>query len=145
GPTDKSDLNYFLGNYTLATEQWWNTNLVIGKYVSYQAIAQAIHHYDICYDKNFFYFRNPDTRLWEVHSWDLDLTWADNMYDSGCGGKDRIYQRVFDEANPPKTGIQLAYRNRIRELRDLLWNTNQAWRLIDEYAQLLRGPTNAPT
>src|SRR6185436_1695278 len=49
----KTDLNYVLGNYTGATEQWWNTNLAIGKYVSYQAIVQAIHHYDICYDKNF--------------------------------------------------------------------------------------------
>ncbi|MCI0743851.1 MAG: lamin tail domain-containing protein [Verrucomicrobia subdivision 3 bacterium] len=142
GPADKSDLNYFLGNYTGASEAWWRTNLNIGHYLSYQTMVQAIHHYDICYDKNFFYYRNPVTRLWQVHSWDFDLTWANNMYDAGCGGVDRIYQRLLDGSRP---AVQMQYRNRIREVRDLLWNTDQAHRLIDEYAWLLRGPTNGPT
>ena len=142
GPADKSDLNYFLGNYTGASEAWWRTNLNVPHYLSYQAMVQAIHHYDICYDKNFFYFRNPITRLWQVNSWDFDLTWANNMYDAGCGGVDRIYQRLLDGSRP---AIQTEYRNRVREVRDLMWNTDQAYRIIDEYAWLARGPTNGPT
>jgi len=142
GPTDKSDLNYFLANYTGATEAWWRTNLNVPSYLSYQAVVQGIHHYDICYDKNFFYYKNPITRLWQVHSWDLDLTWANNMYDPGCGGIDRIKARLLDGSRP---GIEIEWRNRVREVRDLMFNADQAYRMIDEYAWLLRGPTNGPT
>jgi hypothetical protein len=142
GPVDKSDLNYFIGNYTGQGEAWWRTNLNIPHYLSYQTMVQAIHHYDICYDKNFFYFKNPITKLWQVHSWDFDLTWADNMFDSGCGGQDRIYQRLLDGTKPV---VQMEWRNRIREVRDLMWNTDQAYRIIDEYVWRLRGPTAGPT
>ncbi len=151
GPTDKSDLNYFLSTYRStaapATEAWWRTNLNLQNYWSYQAIVQGFHHYDICYDKNYFYFRNPDTGLWSVHSWDLDLTWADNMYDSGCGGRDDLYLPVFGNGGtyPAKPAMTLEYKNRVREIRDLLFNNDQAWKLIDECAGLLRGPATPPT
>jgi len=50
GPTDRSDLNYFVGSYRGSTppvtEQWWRTNLNLANYWSYQAIVQGIHHYD---------------------------------------------------------------------------------------------------
>jgi hypothetical protein len=151
GPTDKSDLNYFLSTYrsttTPATEAWWRTNLNLMNYWSYQAIVQGIHHYDICYDKNYFYYRNPTNGFWSVHSWDLDLTWANNMYDSGCGGRDDLYLPIFGNGSnyPTKASLNIEYMNRVREVRDLLFNTDQAWKLIDEYAGLVRGPTNAPT
>ncbi|MEW6161608.1 MAG: lamin tail domain-containing protein, partial [Verrucomicrobiota bacterium] len=137
GPADKSDLNRFLSEYNSASDAWWRSNLNLPSYYSYQSIVQAIHHYDICYDKNFFYFLNPETRLWEVMSWDLDLTWAENMFDAGCGGVDRIHSRLLNPSTRPQ--LYTEYRNRIREVRDLLWNTEQAWQLIDEFARLLRG------
>lgn len=150
GPTDKSDLNYFLNTYRSTAapppDAWWRTNLNLFNYWSYQAIVQGIHHYDICYGKNYFYYRNPQTGLWSVHTWDLDLTWADNMFDSGCGGRDDLYLPVFGGGSyPAKPALTIAYKNRVREVRDLLFNTDQAWQLIDEYASRLRGPTNAPT
>jgi len=150
GPTDKSDLNSFLSTYRSSTqppsEDWWRSNLSLSNYFSYQAVVQGIHHYDICYDKNYFYYRNPETEVWSVHSWDLDLTWANNMFDSGCGGIDDLYYPVFGgNGYPAKTAINLEYKNRVREIRDLLFNTDQAWTLIDEYASLARGPTNGPT
>ncbi|HMO63738.1 MAG TPA: lamin tail domain-containing protein [Verrucomicrobiota bacterium] len=37
------------------------------------------------------------------------------------------------------------WQNRIRELRDLLWNEDEAGRLIDEYAGRLRGPAGRPS
>jgi len=151
GPTDKSDLNYFLGSYRSTAsppaETWWRTNLNLMNYWSYQAIVQGIHHYDICYDKNYFYYRNPDSGIWSVHSWDLDLTWANNMYDSGCGGRDDLFLPVFGDGGtyPSKPAMTIEYKNRVREVRDLLFNNDQAWAVIDEYAGLLRGPTTAPT
>jgi hypothetical protein len=144
GPTDKSDLNYILGNYTAKPESWWRTNWNLPRYYSYQAAAQAIHHYDICYDKNFFYYYNPSNRLWEICTWDLDLTWANNMYDAGCRGADRVYQRIFDEISPAKPNIRIEWNNRMREFRDLFWNSDEAHKLIEEYATLLRGTNSGP-
>src|SRR5690606_6459427 len=109
------------------------------KYYNYQAIVQGIHHYDICYGKNYFYFLNPETGKWSVHTWDLDLTWADNMYDAGCGGADDFKSRVTERAP-----FNLEYRNRVRELRDLLFNTDQAWKVIDEHATIVQGSGSGP-
>lgn len=151
GPTDKSDLNAFLSAYrsttSPATEDWWRANLSLSSYWSYQAIVQGMHHYDICYGKNYFYYLNPNTGLWSVHSWDLDLTWADNMYDSGCGGRDDLYSSVFGNGGtyPTKPAMTIEYKNRVREIRDLLFNNDQGWKLIDEYAALLQGPAGSPT
>jgi len=134
GPIDRSDLDYFLGTYAgNPDETWWKTNLFLEKYYSYRTIVEGIHHYDIDQGpgKNYFYYRNPDTELWSVHSWDLDLTWADNMYG---GGDEPFRSRVL-----PKPVFSIEFRNRVRELRDLLFNTNQAFRLIDEMARLVRG------
>lgn len=161
GPTDKSDLNYILNNYSSATDAWWRTNWYLPGYYSYQAIVQAIHHYDICYNKNYFYYYHPEMRLWMIIPWDLDLTWAHNMYDSNCGGIDNIASRLFNATAVAGTGansgtrnmqlggtrplIELEFKNRVREIRDLLFNRDQTWRLIDEYAAIARGPTNIPS
>jgi Lamin Tail Domain/CotH kinase protein/Immunoglobulin domain/Bacterial TSP3 repeat len=162
GPTDKSDLNYILNNYTGATDQWWRTNWNLFRYYSYQAIVQGIHHFDISDNKNYFYYYDSSTRLWEVVSWDLDLTWAHNMYRSDVAGSgvDRLAERILNPTKEAGTGPQsgtgvmrlsntrpvfdMEFRNRVREIRDLLFNTNQAWQLIDEYAALARGPVGTP-
>jgi hypothetical protein len=141
GPTDKSDLNAFLaGQNSGSPASWWRANWYLPNGYSYQAIVQAIHHYDIAAGKNYYYYRNPITGLWTVHPWDLDLTWADNMYDAGGQGGE-----VFKSYAIPKPELNLEYRNRVREIRDLLFNTDQTWLLIDEYAGLLRGPATGPT
>lgn len=148
GPTDKSDLTYLQANYGAATEQWWRTNWNLPRHYSYQAIVQGIHHFDIADGKNYFFYRNPETRLWETCTWDLDLTWADNMYRAGQqGGDEPLKSRLLNNFANPGTlpNVNIEFRNRVRELRDLLWNSDQAFKLIDEYAALLRGPTNGPT
>lgn len=160
GPTDKSDLNFVLNNYTGATDAWWRTNWDLPKYYSYQAIIQAIHHYDINADKNFFYYTNALTRKWEVFCWDLDLTWAHNMYNAPWGGNNALATRILNVQTVAGTGSQagtsniklsgaraafdLEFRNRVREIRDLLYNTDQAWKLISEYAGLVLEPGNTP-
>ncbi|MBL9137251.1 MAG: lamin tail domain-containing protein [Verrucomicrobiales bacterium] len=144
GPADNSDLSQFLRDYNQATENWWRANLDVPSYLSYQTVVQAIHHYDICYDKNFFYYRNPESQRWQVIPWDLDLTWAENMYDAGCGGVDRIKQRLLSNA-AQFPAVWRQWQNRIREFRDLFWNSDEAARLIDEQAGRLRGPATGPT
>ena len=96
-------------------------------------------------------------------SWDLDLTWAHNMYRSDAGGcgVDWLGDRILTPIKEGGTGAQagtgvmrlsgarpafdLEFRNRLREIRDLLFNTNQAGKVIDEHAGLMRGPGAGPT
>lgn len=145
GPLDRSDLNAFLNTYnsTTPTESWWRTNLDLRSYFGYQTIAQGIHHYDIADGKNYFYYRDPARGLWVVQPWDLDLTWANNMYRAGqTGGDEPFKSKVlsnFSLTAPRYPAIAMEFRNRVRELRDLLFNTDQAWAAIDEQALLIRG------
>ena len=162
GPTDKSDLNYILNNYNNATDAWWRTNWALTNFYSYQTMVQAIHHYDINAGKNYFYYRYPDSGLWKVIPWDYDLSWAHNMYLSEWGGLTALTPRILTGATAvagtgnqsgthnlalsgQRPAFELEFRNRVREICDLLFNTNQAWQLIDEHAWLVRGPATAPT
>ena len=138
GPTavsDRSDLSKFMSTYQgTPTDAWWRTNLDLNRYYNYRSIVEAIHHYDIDEGagKNYMYYLNPVTGLWSVHSWDLDLTWANNMYG---GGVSPFKNRVL-----PRPAFGLEYRNRLREIRDLLFNSEQAGLLIDEYAAMIHDP-----
>lgn len=144
GPTavsDSSDLMRFMSGYSgNPTESWWRTNFDLAGYYGFQAISQAIHNYDIGAGKNYFYYLNPVTGRWSFHPWDLDLTWADNMYDAGGQGADPFKNRVL-----PQPAFEVEYRNRVRELRDLLFNTDQAYQVIDEYAAMIHDPAGAPS
>ncbi len=150
GPKDKSDLNAFLSYGT--TETWWRTNCDLPNYYNYRAIVDSIHHYDIGHGKNYFYYRNPQTAKWTALAWDLDLTWADNMYlsDSGIAGlspsgnpTEPFFSRVF---GPTQTGpgpipvLRREMRNRIREVQDLLFTPEQTGMLIDEMASVIYQP-----
>lgn len=136
-PTNKSDLNAFINTYTNTTpsEQWWRDNMDLDKYYSYRAIVEGIHHYDIGYGKNYYYLNNPETGKWETHPWDLDLTWADNMYGNGA--------EPFRDRVLPISVFGTEYRNRMREIRDLLYNDEQAGMLIDEQASFVYTPGEA--
>ncbi len=160
GPSNKSDLNYILGNYggpnniPAASDAWWEAHWDLDSYYSYQTIVQAIHHYDINANKNYFYYHNPETDLWQVVPWDLDLTWANNMYHPSWGGLNTLADRILDaDSNGTdlilpgtnRPAFRIAFRNRIREIRDLLLNQDQAGQLIDEQAALLRDPGSVPS
>ncbi|MEX2139181.1 MAG: lamin tail domain-containing protein [Pirellulales bacterium] len=135
-PSNRSDLNQFLTTYINSTpsEQWWRENFDLQRYYSYRSIVEAIHHYDIdeSAGKNYFYYHNPETGKWSVHAWDLDLTWANNMFGNGDEPfRDRVLPR-------PEFGVE--YRNRLREIRDLLYNSEQTGMIIDEFAQHIYRP-----
>ncbi len=142
-PKNKSDLNAFIGSAGYggtngASEAWWRTNVELADYYNYRVIVEAIHHYDIGDGKNYFYYNNPDTAKWQQLPWDLDLTWADNMYGSG---NEPFLSRIF--GNGSTTGIaplRTELRNRARELLDLLFNAEQTGMLIDEMASFIWQP-----
>jgi hypothetical protein len=136
--TNKSDLKKFMSDYqSNPPEDWWRTNLDLPRYYSYRSIIECIHHYDVdeAQAKNYDYYLNPETLRWQVIPWDLDLTWADHMYGNG---NEPFRNRVLR-----KPTFRLEYENRLREIRDLLYNTNQAWAVIDECAAIVSGPAGS--
>ncbi|HLH53601.1 MAG TPA: CotH kinase family protein [Verrucomicrobiae bacterium] len=129
--TNLSDLFGFMNDYMRpnTTDPWWKENFDLTNFYSYRAICECIHHYDVDQGKNYDYYHNPQTGRWEIIPWDIDLTWADNMYGSG---EDPFKRRVLSRSN-----FRRDYQNRVREIRDLLFNPEQTGQIIDEYASVI--------
>jgi hypothetical protein len=135
-PTDGSDLRELIsalrGNIS---ESWWRKNVDLQRYYSYRSIIEAIHHYDISDGKNYTFYRNPKTAQWQVIPWDIDLSWGDHMY----GGGHEPFMRILSRPD-----FRIEYQNRLRDIRDLLYNPDETGRLIDECASIIwrpRGPS----
>jgi hypothetical protein len=138
-PVDGSDLAAFQDAYNGKDqpEEWWRDNLDLPRYYSYRAIVECLHHYNIGEGKNYSFYRNPETKRWQTVPWDLDLTWADEMYGTG---NEPFKARVLR-----KPAFDREFQNRLREVRDLLFNEEQTGALIDQYAKVLTDPGHERT
>jgi hypothetical protein len=136
--SDGSDIRDFMNACRRnQPDSWWGANFDLASYYSYRAICECIHHYDTGEGKNYDYFHNPKTGRWQMIPWDIDLTWADNMYGSG--------EDPFKHLVLSRSEFRIEYQNRLREIRDLLFNPEQTGRLIDEYASVIWDPSGKPS
>jgi len=139
GPTgvlDKADVIAFRNAYQASpTATWWRANVDLLSYYGYRTILEGVHHYDNGYGKNYFYYLNPLTMVWSQLPWDVDLTWANNMY--GNGDEPFKHCGLLNQSS-----LNLEYKNRIREIRNLLFNNDQCWQLINDYAVIINDPNN---
>ncbi|MHC4500256.1 MAG: CotH kinase family protein, partial [Planctomycetota bacterium] len=138
--TDSSDIIAFKDTYeTSPSANWWGSNVNLECYYGYRAIYHAAHHGDIT-SKNHFFYLNPEpttnewgtNNLWWQLPWDVDLTWttyygsmSDPFSRSGLLG-----HAIFN----------IAGKNRVREVCDLLFNPEQMNQLIDEFAGIIDDP-----
>ncbi len=136
GVTDKSDLIEFMNRYIFTSPDglWWRENFDLGTYYSFRSILEAVHHYDVDQGKNYDYYLNPETGRWSILPWDLDLTWAKNMF--GVGNE------PFRTPVLSNIVFMVEYQNRLREIRDLLFNPEQINILLEEQAALIDSPAN---
>ena len=142
-PTDKSDLNALLATYqsgdpTPPDTQWWRDNVDLEDYYSFRAIMVAIHDYDKAFGKNYYFYHNPETNKWSIYTWDLDLTWTTTYGGGGGAGPLQNDANAFPPLNDPV--LRLEYNNRVRELVDLLFNTEQTGKLLDQIASFVYQP-----
>jgi len=137
GVTNGSDLNRFKQGYFYdpdPTEQWWRNNVDLECYYSYRAVIEGVHHGDVGYGKNYFFYLNPETNIWSQLPWDVDLSWANNMYGDG---EDPFRKQGGIHRRPV---LFLEFLNRLREFHDLLYNPEQMNQLIDEFASIIDDP-----
>ncbi len=132
-PSNGSDLNQFLSAYTGASETWWRQNVNLPAYYGYYAVYQAVHDGDIT-SKNWFLYHDPDTNQWWQLPWDKDLTWT-TYYGSNDPTDPFSRAGLLNISN-----IGIENKNRLREVTDLLFNTDQTNQLIDEYAAVINDP-----
>jgi hypothetical protein len=133
-PGDLSDLNAFMQSYLRLNPDsaWWQSQFNLDGYYRFRAALEAVHHYDVDEGKNYFYFHNPDDGKWSIWPWDLDLTWADTFYGAGA--------EPFRDRVLPQPAFAIAYQNQLREVRDLIFNSEQMNLLIDEMTAIINTP-----
>jgi len=138
--TNGSDLSAFMSRYnSRPSETWWDVNVNLAGYYGYRCVVEGVHHGDIGYGKNWFFYLNPETNKWSMLAWDVDLTWANNMYGNG----EDVFKnqgRIFSNPN-----ILIEYQNRLREFHDLLYNADQLYQVLDDLADIIDPPTGGPT
>ncbi|MEM7395225.1 MAG: CotH kinase family protein, partial [Verrucomicrobiota bacterium] len=137
-PSDRSDLDTFQATYQgpPPSEHWWRDNLDLDNFYTFRAIAMAIHDYDIHNNKNYFYYHNPDDDRWQVINWDLDLCWTTTY--NGGGGNGPLNRHMLYAPNYDPFIIE--YNNRVREIVDLLFNSEQVDMAIEEVCQFVYTP-----
>jgi len=138
--TDGSDLRAFMSGYnSRPSEAWWDQNVNLAGYYGYRCVVEGVHHGDIGYGKNWFFYLNPETNKWSMLPWDVDLTWANNMYGNG----EDVFKRqggIFSNQS-----MLIEYQNRLREFHDLLYNADQLYQVLDDLADIIDRPTGGPT
>jgi len=129
GATDTSDVHTFMDRYEQdqLSIAWWRANFDLAGYYSFRAILEAVYHYDTGEGRNYFYYLNPESKQWSILPWDVDQTWNASIYGDG---REPFVEAVLERK---ELNFHLEYQNRLREIRDLLFNPEQIGLLIDEY------------
>lgn len=148
-PLDSSDWNAFRDAHVngTPTEAWWRANMDMDNFYSFYALSRLTGNVDLRGGYNhYFYHRSSDNR-WVVMPWDLDMMFIAKTHHLTNGQSASIDAAKSILQNP---ALALEYRNRCRELLDLLASDNtpgggQFGQLIDEFAQIVNPAGQAVT
>ena len=134
-----SELEEFIGGYRngRTPQEWWEQNVKLDTYYSYRAIVDGVHHYDIPDAWNSVFYHHPETDQWWMLPWDVDLTWDGNIYANDTEGFSQVWKRYPEH--------RLAFESRVREIRDLLFNDDQGWEVLNELAAIIAHPGSEAT
>ena len=126
---------------------WLNQHINYDHYWRYHAIIEAVRHFDVApnlaeHVKNrTFYFTPPTEKhplgLQHTLPWDSETSWGPNWN----GGVDWVKQAMGakDDNRQPEDRelLDIGYRNTVREVRDLIWQTDQLNTMLDRIADKL--------
>jgi len=136
-PADGSDLTVFRNGYNQTnTVAWWKANLNLQGYYSFVAVNRAVNNMDLREGYNVYYYHDPQTNLWTVVPWDLDMLYLPVTHWSGV-------LNIQNCLNHPE--FRIGYQNRGREIQDLLLSTDKVGQLVDELAAFVNPQDQALT
>jgi hypothetical protein len=157
---DLSDLNTFIsattgynkggGSATVAplvsaiqSEAWFRANVNLPEYYNWRAVTEAVNQTDRRELENVVYFRDPTDGRWQILPWDCDLLyegfdrWGPQSVQTAT---DLLqYEQIARGLLHP--AILTEFQNRSRELQDLLLNSDQAWKVVDEFLSIITDET----
>ena len=136
GPTqsrDSSDYDALRNGYNRSQPiQWWRGNVDLEGYFTFRAINRAINNMDLREGWNIAQYHNPETDRWTVIPWDLDMLYMPLTHWSGVMN--------FQNALTQHARLLLEYKNRARELQDLLFTPDQFGQVVDELSAFVNPP-----
>jgi len=136
GPTqsrDASDYNALKRGYNRSQPiSWWHANVDLEGYFNFRATNRAINNMDLREGWNAGQYHNPYTDRWTVLAWDLDMLYMPLTHWSGVMN--------FQNCLSQHSTLAMEYRNRTRELRDLVFNEDQFGQLVAQYVSVLSPP-----
>lgn len=124
---------------TSQTDDWLLSNVNYTNWYRYHSISEAVRNYDTWpsanknaawyFDTNYTAANAYNGRFWTL-PWDLTDTWGPtwNL------GQDLAWNGIWGSTSTLHTNMQREYRNAMRELRDLLFQSDQINPIIDALA-----------
>lgn len=114
---------------------WWRSHLDLDAYFSFHALNRLLANIDLRPGGNHYLYQKPEGR-WVVLPHDLDMMFIPKTHQPG------VTEQSFCLEQPT---LHLAYRNRAREILDLLGtdarpNGGQIGQLVEEMTRVLRPP-----
>lgn len=144
-PGDGSEWNEFRdASRTTQSEAWWRVNMDMDAYYTFHAINRLIGNVDLRQGENHLFYRRVTTdSRWVPVPWDLDMMYIPKTH-QGTSINGTFYPGVIDQhrsilENP---GLALEYRNRAREILDLVGsdasaNGGQIGQLFDQFSRII--------
>ncbi len=132
-PADASDWNSFRdASRNGQPEAWWREHLDLPTFYAFHAINRLTGNVDLRESDNHNFYHRPDGR-WTVIPWDLDMMFIPKSHQSGRIDQDRCLDIP---------ALRLEYKNRCRELLDLLCSDpsprgGQIGQIVDEFASIV--------
>lgn len=137
-PTSSADYDMFRVGFNAAQPiTWWRSNLELPAYYAFRAIDRIVNNMDLRDGWNHCQYRNPLTGRWTPMPWDLDMLYMPVTHWSGVLN---LQNSILQHPE-----LQIEYRNRARELGDLLLTDDQLGALVDEQAAFVGRPVAGGT
>lgn len=144
-PGDGSDWNAFRTAILTGgqTVQWYRENMDLDKLYTFLALNRLNGNVDVRPGDNYRYYHRSSDNRWEILAYDLDMQfiaahhWGGNIDGVFVSGQPNSIVPILRHPE-----LALEYRNRCRELLDLMAsdgsaNGGQIGQLMDEYARLV--------
>lgn len=133
-PLDSSDYDTFRNGFNASQPiAWWRSNLDLPAYYAFRSTDRIVNNMDIRDGWNHCIYLHPQTKRWTPMPWDLDMLYMPVTHWSGVIN---LQNSIMQHPE-----LMMEYRNRARELSDLLYTNEELGALVEEQALFAGSPS----